>query len=50
MPQGSSSNRSRTLVFQDDAHAESSKPHKDDDLETQFSDIPDSVLSQTLFP
>ena len=42
---------SRPLIFPEDAHAESSKPHKDDDgLEVQISEIPDSVLSNNLFP
>jgi hypothetical protein len=47
---GSSANRNRSLAFFDNANAQSSKAHKNSDIEVQISEIPDSVLSNTLFP
>lgn len=46
----SSSNRNRSLAFQDNPTAQSSTAHKNSDFEIQISEIPDSVLSNTLFP
>jgi hypothetical protein len=45
----SSANRNKSLVFFDDANAQSSKAHKNSDIEVQISEIPDSVLSQNIF-
>jgi len=44
------SSRSTLVMPSEETKAESSKPHKEDDFETQFSSIPDAVLSNTLFP
>ena len=39
-----------SFVVEPIVDGESSKPHKDDELESQSNEIPDKVLSNTLFP
>jgi len=46
----SSANRNKSLAFFDSATAQSSKAHKNGETEVQISEIPDSVLSNNLFP